>query len=317
MWARMAVICVLAHAGSSLANIAEPVAGSADIGDVSPSRSESGVARSLPAALRARITFAAGNSRGGDAQGKGQSRARAATVRSRAPVIIASTTGPGQSGYVHFFVIDTPDGDRETQIGMEMPDGRIAWSFPELGVVVSPFIESGEMLVEGRIYKVRHQYGIRPFPDDGSMLALQRDFLLRVIPWVEDGTPYCNLKEQSAQWCMSCLGFVMRVLYPGRSPLSPPALPPDFERAASGPYVSTEDLLLYLTGMHGLRSREARLRRISRLSLPQSLREELLALVGPGDPAADVSRDLSGKNRSGARSYSNSGQQRPAPRKKL
>ena len=63
--------------------------------------------------------------------------------RSDMPIVTVSTTGDGQAGYVHYFVITGPDGEHESQVGIELPDHRIAWSFPELGVLVSPFIASG------------------------------------------------------------------------------------------------------------------------------------------------------------------------------
>jgi len=339
--ASIALICLIGHAGSATANIAAPAEAEADaatVPDTSLSasliRPESGFARFLPAALRSRITFASGNSRreatpgSGAPSGAGERPGSAAKARSprtgpsaqRAskPVVATTTTGPGQSGYVHYFVIETPEGERETQIGIELPDGRIAWSFPELGVVVSPFIASGQLPVNGRSYTVQHQFGLRPFPDEESMLALQSELLGRVIPWVEDATPYCNLTARSNQLCLSCLGFVMRVLYPSRSGVRA-ALPADFESAGSGMYITTEDLLLYLTGLHGARSREAQLRRIDGLVIPQSLREELVQLahsLDPGDSAGAAPKPP-GKKRTGVRSYTKPEQPTLSQDKKL
>ena len=324
--ASIALICLIGPVGSATANIAVPAeaeAGAATVPATSLSasliRPESGFARFLPASLRSRITFASGNSPRAAAPGNGAtvgagekpgsaantrpSRTGASAQRASKPVIATTTTGPGQSGYVHYFVIETPDGERETQIGIELPDGRIAWSFPELGVVVSPFIASGQLPVNGRSYTVRHQFGLRPFPDDESMLALQNALVGRVISWVEDETPYCNLTARSNQLCLSCLGFVMRVLYPSRSGAMA-SLPPDFESSSPGLYITTEDLLLYLTGLHGARTKEARLSRIDGLALPSTLREELIQLASSMDPGdSAVPTKAPRKKRTGVRSY--------------
>ena len=239
--------------------------------------------------------------------------------RASLPLTIATTTGPGQSGYVHYFVIASPDGFEETQIGLELSDGRIAWSFPELGVVVSPFIRSGEIEVNGRIYAVQHQYGIRPFPDDQAMRALQRDLMRRVAFWIEDGTPYCSSPANSPRLCLSCLGFVLRVLFPGRTPAYP-SVPRDFGRGGPDGHYSTDDLLLYLTGLENLPTRAARLKRVERLALPQSLRQDLVQIVEAieaeriADSAKGAApRNLSEKIRSGVRSYSRT----PPQRKRL
>lgn len=241
------------------------------------------------------------------ATGARSAPAPTAVARESEPVVTATTAGPGQSGYVHYFVIEKPDKSLETQIGIELPDRRIAWSFPELGVAVSPFIEAGPLEVNGKIYRVEHLYGIRPFPDDESMRALQRDLARRIVPWVEDETPHCDSREPAGPLCISCLGFAMRVLFPGRTP-EYPALPRDFEHAGSGGYYTTEDLLLYLAGLHGL-SREARLRRIDEAIPLHNLREDLRRLVHAADSndtvgSADVDtpRNLFGINGSGARS---------------
>jgi hypothetical protein len=249
--------------------------------------------------------------------------AKPAVARASMPVVIAATTGAGQAGYVHYFVIDMPDGSKETLVGMELPDGRIAWSFPEVGAAVSPFIESGEIEVNGRVYGLQHLYGIRPFPDEEAMRVLQKELVNRVIPWIEDGTPYCNPTVQPKYLCASCLGFVLRLLFPGRSPAYP-ALPADFRSAGVDPYYTTDDLLLYLTGLHALATPEARIKRIEGLALPQHLREELLQLaksLESGDPtgsaAAVKSQNVSAKGRPRAGAVSKSGQQRPAQGKKL
>lgn len=271
----------------------------------------------LPSLLRERVTFASGGARS-----PRQISTKAPIPRSRRPVVTVTTTGPGQAGFVHYFVIDTPDGERETQIGIELPDERIAWSFPELGVVVSPFIESGQVDVNGRSYPVQHLYGIRPFPDEASMRVLQREISARVAPWIDDATPYCNQAAPSDHLCLSCLGFVMRILFPPRSGAFP-SLPSDFEGSGAGLYFTTEDLLLYLTGLQGMRSRAARLRRINALPLPQNLKTDLVELVDAMDPPNHAGSEkpgygqaASGGTKPDARAYSRP-QTRRSQKKKL
>ena len=247
-------------------------------------------------------------------QRKGLAQPKGAPESPRAPTVVTSATGAAQSGYVHFFLLELPNGERETQVGIEMPDGRIAWSFPELGVAVVPFIEAGEIEVNGKVYAVRHRYGMRPFADERAMQALRQDLPRRVMPWVEDATPYCNTTETPPHLCVSCLGFVLRVLYPGRSPAYP-ALPMDFRSAGSNPWYSTDDLLLFLAGLHTVPTTDARVKRIEALALPPALREDLLALAGAieagNEAGAPAQKTLSEKMRSGVRSYS-----RTPPQKK-
>jgi hypothetical protein len=210
-------------------------------------------------------------------------------ARTTSPVIVAHSTGAGQTGYVHFFQIRLPDGELEIQVGIELSDRRIAWSFPGAGVTVSPFIEEGVLAAGGKTYDVWHLYGIRPFPDDRAMLTLQQELPARIDPWVKATTPYCGVDGLGAD-CMSCLGFVLRALYPGRN-RDYPDLPADFWRAGSLGRYSTNDLLLYLTGMLDLPSREARLRRITQLGLPDELRtdlEELVYSMGVNESAPSV-----------------------------
>jgi hypothetical protein len=198
-------------------------------------------------------------------------------ARADRPVVTAAAAGTGQAGYVHYFLIRMPDETLEVQVGVELSDQQIAWSFPELGVVVSPFIESGVVSAGGKDYEVWHLYGIRPFPDDAAMAGLQKALPDRVRSWVEGKTPYCD-NDGPRSTCMSCLGFVLRVLFPGRNSAYPD-LPRDFWRAGTASRYTTRDLLLYLTGMLELPTREARLQRIARLALPDDLRDDLEALV--------------------------------------
>ena len=207
----------------------------------------------------------------------------------RAKGAVHAVTGPGpeQAGYVHYFLLQMPDETVETQVGIELADGRIAWSVPGLGVVVSPFIEQGTLPVGDAHHEFWHLYGVRPFPDDASMNALRREIAGRVERWVKAGTPYCE-NDGPFSSCMSCLGFVLRVLYPGRYS-DYPSLPPDFRSGPAGSY-TTRELLLYLTGMFELTTRDARLKRIAQLGLPEALRDDLADLVyaraGDETPAA-------------------------------
>lgn len=211
-------------------------------------------------------------------------------ARATSPVIVAGSVGEGQAGYVHFFQIRLPDGELEIQVGIELSDQRIAWSFPGTGVTISPFMEDGVLAAGGKAYEVWHLYGIRPFPDNAAMTTLQRELPARIGPWVKAATPYCEIDGLGSK-CMSCLGFVLRALYPGRGG-DYPDLPRDFWRAGSLGRYSTNDLLLYFTGMLDLPTREARLRRITQLGLPDELRtdlEELVYSMGLNEAAPSVS----------------------------
>ena len=199
-------------------------------------------------------------------------------ARSGTPPEVVDGPRPGQTGYVHFFLLETPEGDDEIQIGIELADGRIAWSFPEIGASMMPFIRSGSVSIGGRAYGVQHLYGLRPFPDAESMAALRAALWQRIAPLVENGTPYCNPFLRSQSLCLSCLGFVQEALFPGRMTGSP-AMPADFPRTRSRLYYTTDDLLLYLTGFHEITAALERARRIEELTLPSYLKEELWQLV--------------------------------------
>ena len=203
--------------------------------------------------------------------------AAAAAARGSTPVHVAAAGGPGQPGYVHYFLLTFPDESLETLVGIEMPGRKIAWSFPDLGVVVAPFVESGVVAAGGKEYRVSHLYGIRPFADEAAMGALRKALVARVERWAAAGTPYCDNDGPRSQ-CMSCLGFVLRVLFPGRR-TDYPDLPTDFRHALYPKSYSTEDLLLYLTGMMDLRNREARLTRLGELALPDALRADVVELI--------------------------------------
>ena len=250
---------------------AEPAAGLAVLAEPEPVR----FARMMSSARS--VTLASKPSSG---------KSPAPVARADKPLATATTAGPGQAGYVHFFLLRLPDDALEIQVGIELPDQRIAWSFPGLGAAVSPFIETGTVKAGEVEYDVWHLYGIRPFPDDASMAALQKQLAERIRPWIEAKTPYCE-NDGPRAGCMSCLGFVLRALFPGRAD-GYPALPRDFARAGTGARYTTKDLLLYLTGMLELPTRQARLQRIARLTLPDDLREDLEELVYSMSASAPV-----------------------------
>jgi hypothetical protein len=210
------------------------------------------------------------------------------------PPVVVTATGHGQAGYVHFFELTAGDGEVETQVGIETVDQRIAWSFPELGAMVSPFIAEGEIATGRGRYRIRHLYAIRPFRDDARMAVLQDALPLRVSALVDDATRYCNDPESRDRFCMSCLGFVLHVVFPGPHP-APPQLPREFMRSRGNLYYTTEDLLLWLTGIDVLPTREARRRDVERMHIPPALREDLLELVAEIDPAERVASTRSGE----------------------
>ncbi|MCI3953122.1 MAG: hypothetical protein K0R53_2620 [Burkholderiales bacterium] len=254
------------------------------------------------------------------AAGDSQRRARqAGAARGKAPLIAVTAPGAGQAGYVHYFLLRLPDETLEIQVGIELADQRIAWSFPDVGPVVSEFIDAGVVPAGGKEYEVWHLYGLRPCPDDGAMAALQKALPGRVRSLTERNISYCENDGPQSR-CMSCLGFVLRVLFPGRSNAYPD-VPREFWRAGTASRYTTRDLLLYLSGMLDLPTREARLKRIGRLDVPDVLRDDLEALVYSMSPAeaAPVSKSVTAgetvQKRSGARSASAGA--RNAPRKKL
>ena len=219
-------------------------------------------------------------------------------VSASVPPVVVTSTGPGQAGYIHFFELTAADGEVETQVAIETVDQRIAWSFPEIGATVAPYMAEGEIETGRGRYRIRHLYAIRPFRDDARMAALQDALPLRVSALVDDATRYCNDPESRDRFCMSCLAFVLHVLFPGPHP-APPQLPRSLMRSRANLYYTTEDLLLWLTGIDALPTREARRRDVERMHIPQALREDLLDLVAAIDPAERVAstRSVAGETR--------------------
>ena len=206
----------------------------------------------------------------------------------RAAPVVTATTGRDQAGYVHYFVVTGPDGEPESQVAIELVDERVAWSFPGIGVITSPFMKSGTLLAGGNTYSIEHLYGIRPFQNERAMLDLQKELSKRIAPWLQHNTGYCSEEQAADDRCVSCLGFVLRVLYPGSYPEALPELPPDFKAVRKNLY-TTEDLLLYLSGVQIDAPRELRVQKIQALSIPENMREELLRIASDiGEPAVPV-----------------------------
>ena len=218
----------------------------------------------------------------------GKTRGAASNAGPLQTLPVVDGPGAGQGGYVHYWVITAPDGQEETQVGIELPDQHIAWSFPHLGVAVVPFVAEGSVDTSAGRYAIRYLYGLRPHASAAAMRRLQQALPFRVAGWVDDATPHCELNGVGRELCMSCMGFVMQVLHPGKTPAYP-EFPRNFPRIGHEPYYTTEDLLLYLTGLHVLPGAAARQRQIDRIGGPPSLREELTrltALLHADEPAA-------------------------------
>ncbi len=219
--------------------------------------------------------------------------------RGSKPLHAVTGVASGQTGYVHYFLLRMPDETLEVQVGIELADQRIAWSFPDLGVVISPFIDGEDLQAGEKNYTVWHLYGLRPFPDDATMTRLHKDLPGRIAPWVKAQTTYC-LDDSPKSNCMSCLGFVLRALFPGRG-THYPGLPRDFWHTAVASRYTPNDLLLYLSGMLDQSTRNARLQRLAKLNLPADLRndlEELIHAMGPGEArAAALARPLTSRQK--------------------
>ncbi len=203
------------------------------------------------------------------------------------PPFLRSGQTSGIPGYVHFFVITNPEGERETQIGIEVEKRKIAWSLLDLGVTTSQFVSTGAIEIRGRAYQIEHLYGLRPFADRHAMAAFERALPARVAEWLDAAVPYCVEDQPTDHGCVSCLGFIARLLFPGPVFGALPVLPPDFRSARKGVY-TTEDLLMYLSGIPLAASRERRLDKIQRMDLPENLREELARLSNEVEPLADA-----------------------------
>ena len=155
---------------------------------------------------------------------------------------------------------------------------------PNAGVIVSEFIKNGVLNANGTVFKVEHLHGIRPFPSDAQMHVLQKELTQRVAPWVDNETPYCLFRQRDDPFCLSCGDFVVRILYPGATPLVP-KLPADFVRQLGVGY-TTDDLLMYLVGLHNLPNKQAKLAQLAALDLPAGMRADITTMIHDSEPDA-------------------------------
>ena len=189
----------------------------------------------------------------------------------------------GQAGYVHYFLITHPDGTLEEQVGIEMEDQRIAWSFPGAGVIVSEFVNNGLLVIDGKKFFIEHLHGIRPFATGVEMQSLKNDLGPRVAFWIDNETAYCVIRQPGEAYCLNCGDFVARILFPGLNPQIT-ELPEAFT-SNLGNMPTADDLLIYMLGLHELPDAQARLRQLSRLKLPESLRLDVAAILQPENAA--------------------------------
>jgi len=165
----------------------------------------------------------------------------------------------------------------KTMSALKWKTSVYAWSFPGSGVTVVDFIKNGTVESGGKIYKVEHLHAIRPLRSDREMQTLRNDLPQRVAIWIDNETPYCALRRPNERFCLSCGDFVVRILFPSTNPLSA-GLPQDFIRTA-GQTPTTDDLLLYMLGMHALPDAKSRLGRLAKLDVPETLRRDLQDLL--------------------------------------
>ena len=200
----------------------------------------------------------------------------AAPTQLRSAAEVSVVTGlAGEAGYVHYFVITGPDGEPETQLGIELEDGRMVWSFPEAGVFLAPFLAAGSFTIGNIRYEVEHLYGLRPLRDNASMRTLARELPTRIAPYVEERTPYCDENGSADRFCLSCLGFVLRVSTRAIHGATQPCLPTS--DCAQGRLLYRGPAAL----PHGCSCRRdtaTRARRIEALAVPEPLREELMRI---------------------------------------
>lgn len=206
-----------------------------------------------------------------------------AAASEQTAVHAVTRTGDGQAGYVHYFLLTHPDGTLEEQVGIELEDQRIAWSFPGAGVIVSEFINNGILKVSGKKFFIEHLHGIRPFRNPAEMQVLKKELPARVAFWIDNETPYCVIRQPDEPFCLNCGDFVARILFPGTIPQMV-GLPEAFTRML-GDAPTTDDLLIYMLGLHELPDAPARLRRLAGLNLPESLRLDVAAMLQPENAA--------------------------------
>lgn len=194
-------------------------------------------------------------------------------------ILAVAKVGDGQAGYVHYFLITHPDGTLEEQVGIELEDQRIAWSFPGAGVIVSEFVSNGILVVDGKKFFIEHLHGIRPFRTAVEMQTLRRELGPRVAFWIDNETAYCVMHQPGEAFCLNCGDFVLRILFPGNNPQMA-GLPESFTNMP-GDMQTTDDLLIYMLGLHELPDVQARQQRLTALKLPDSLRLDVAAMLQP------------------------------------
>ncbi len=200
------------------------------------------------------------------------------------PAIHAVTrVADGQAGFVHYFLITHPDGTLEEQVGIELEDQRIAWSFPGAGVIVSDYVANGLLNIAGKRYFIEHLHGIRPFRTAAEMKILRNELSSRVAFWIDNDTPYCVIRQPGEPFCLNCGDFVARILFPGSIPQLV-GLPEEFTRTL-GDMPTSDDLLIYMLGLHNLPDAPSRIRQLVRLNLPESLRLDVAAMLQPDNAA--------------------------------
>lgn len=200
-----------------------------------------------------------------------------AAANNAAGSLAVTNVGHGQAGYVHYFLITHPDGTPEDQVGIELEDQRIAWSFPGAGVIVSGFVKNGVLNIAGKPFFIEHLHGIRPFRTAGEMQTLRNDLSRRVAYWVDEETPYCIFRQPGERPCFNCGDFVASILFPATNTLMI-GLPEDFTRTP-GNMATPDDLLMYMLGLHALPDAKSRLEKLATMDLPYSLRLDVAQML--------------------------------------
>jgi len=219
------------------------------------------------------------------------------TTRAKASptaVHAVNSVAADQAGYVHYFRITHPDNTLEDQVGVELDDQRIAWSFPGVGVIVSEFVKDGPLHVAGVTYRIEHLHGLRPLKSERDMQLLRRDLTRRVAFWVDDETPYCVFRQPGEPFCLNCGDFVARIIYPGTNPLMV-GLPNDFIRTLSK-MPTADDLLIYMLGLHNLPDASSRIAQLANMEMPNSLRTDVLEMLQPGSTAISSAETAAAAN---------------------
>jgi hypothetical protein len=148
---------------------------------------------------------------------------------------------------------------------------------------VSDFIKHGTLDVAGKTFVIEHLHGLRPFRTPGEMQTLRDDLARRVAYWVDEQTPYCVFRQPGGPFCLNCGDFVARILFPATN-AAMVALPATLTRAA-GDAPTSDDLLLYILGLHRFPDTKTRLDQLAKMDLPDSLRMDVVAVLQPESPA--------------------------------